>query len=135
MRYEYSDEMVDWVVGEYRRLKGQVDEGREVMDGWKKIGEWEEWEWKKRTRFEKALMAQSRRVADGYESYVDLIEEKRREGEEVGDGLLFGAWDRLEDEWYGIRLDDVEWPEPAPVDPEGEQKTWANRVDSILEGL
>ena len=31
-------------------------------------------------------MAQSRRVADGYESYVDLIEEKRREGEEVGDG-------------------------------------------------
>ena len=43
MRYEYSDKMVDWVVGEYRRLKGQVDEGREVMDGWKKIGEWEEW--------------------------------------------------------------------------------------------
>ena len=43
MKYEYSDKMVDWVVGEYRRLKGQVDEGREVMDGWKKIGEWEEW--------------------------------------------------------------------------------------------
>ena len=135
MKYEYSDKMVDWVVGEYRRLKGQVDEGREVMDGWKKIDRWEEWEWKKRDRFEKALMAQSRRVADGYESYVDLIEEKRREGEEVGDGLLFGAWDRLEDAWYGIRLDDVEWPEPAPADPEGEKKTWETRVDSILEGL
>ena len=34
MKYEYSDKMVDWVVGEYRRLKGQVDEGREGwMDG------------------------------------------------------------------------------------------------------
>lgn len=135
MRYEYSDEMVDWVVGEYRRLGEQVEEGKKVIDGWKRIGEWEEVEWKTRMAFEKALVEQSRRVSDGYESYVDLIEEKVREGEDVGDGLLYGAWDRLGDEWYGSLLDDVEWPECAPEDPEGEKKTWDSRVNSILEGL
>lgn len=135
MRYEYNHETVRQVLGEYRRLREQIREGREAMDGWKKIDRWEEWEWKKRMAFEKALSDQTRRVGDGYESYVDLIEEKIENNEDIGSGLLFGAWDRLEDEWYGIRLDDVEWPEPAPVDPDGEKKTWEARVDSILEGL
>lgn len=135
MRYEYNHETVRQVLGEYRRLREQIREGREAMDGWKKIDRWEEWEWKKRMAFEKALSDQTRRVDDGYESYVDLIEEKIENNEDIGSGLLFGAWDRLEDEWYGIRLDDVEWPEPAPVDPDGEKKTWETRVDSILEGL
>lgn len=102
---EELEEVWSEVKSEYGRLDRQCGEAKLIVKAWEApesdMIRTEEVR-AKLDRMRDALEGQRLRIGDARESYM-------RKGCESSSGLLYGALDRLTDDWYGVGLDEVKW--------------------------